>query len=184
MYGKKKVGGMQMVRRFRLVAFLAVLLLGLVATAASPVAAGTVYTDSKGRFKSQIADGWSSQPPPDGFEAVFTVDGGAALFTVGHDDVTDGKTNVDYATDYAKFIQGKQLQDYKEVDRYFFKCFSSDQCPVLDYTVTDVDGKTQRVAHVFFTNGTDAWVLTYRTLASNFSTYLDDLNFMLGSFTI
>lgn len=172
-----------MMRRVRLVWLVALLALGLVATAAAPVAAATVYTDPNGRFKAQLADGWSSQPPPDGFEAVFTVNGGGALFTVGRDDVTDGTTNEDYATLYARNIAGKQLPNYKEVDRYYLKCFTSDKCPVLDYTVT-LDGKAQHVAHVFFTNGTDAWVLTYRTLSSDFNTYLDDVNAMLGSFTV
>lgn len=173
-----------MVRRMRLVWLVALMALSLVATTAAPVGAATVFTDPNGQFKAQLADGWSSQPPPDGFSAVFTVDGGAALFTVGRDDVTNGMTNVDYATLYAKNIEGKQLQDYSEVDRYYLKCFTSDKCPVLDYTATDVDGKTQRVAHVFFTSGTDAWVLTYRTLASDWNKYLDDVNAMLGSFTV
>ena len=149
-----------------------------------PARAATAYADPHDRFHAQLADGWTAIPPESGVEAAFTVDGGAALFTVERADVPDGTSNIAYAKAYADAIEAKNLQDYKENDRYFLKCFTSDQCPVLDYTATDTDGKTQRLAHVFFTGGTDAWVLTYRALAENWNTYLDDVNVMLGSFTL
>lgn len=171
-----------MVRRVRLVAFLALMLLGLVATAAGPVAAATIYADPNGRFAIGIADGWSKQPSDSkGVVALWSVDGGAAIFNIVREDVPAGTTSVDYAK--ANIDGVSTFNGYTELRRDFIKCADQD-CPLLDYTVIDENGETQRIQQAFVTKGSDGWVLTYRTRASDAATYKSDVELMIYSFSL
>jgi hypothetical protein len=170
-----------MVRRVRLVAFLALMLLGLVATAAGPVAASTVYVDTDGRFAVGIADGWAKQASDSpGVVALWTIDNGAAIFNIVREDVPAGTGSVDYAKSNIDGVS--TFNGYTELRRDFITC-ADQQCPLLDYTVIDNNGETQRIQQTFVTKGTDGWVLTFRTRASDAATYKSDVEIMLYSFT-
>ncbi len=173
---------MQMVRRLRMVALLALVILGVVATTAAPVGATSIYVDPNGKFAVGVADGWTQQrPDTKGVVALWTVDGGAAIFNIVREDIPAGTTNVDYAK--ANIDGVSTFRDYTEIRRDFIKCADQD-CPLLDYTVTDENGETQRLQQAFVTKGTDGWVLTFRTRASDAATYKSDIELMIYSFSI
>lgn len=173
---------MNMVRRMRLVALLGLMLLGLVATTAAPVGATSIYVDPQARFAIGVADGWARQQPDTrGVLALWTVDDGSAIFNVVREDIPDGTTNVEYAK--ANIDGVSSLNGYKEIRRDFIKCADQD-CPLLDYTVIDENGKTQRIQQAFVTKGSDGWVLTYRTFASSDKDYKSDVELMIYSFSI
>lgn len=173
---------MKMVRQFRLVMLLGLMLLGLVATTATPASAASVYADPQGRFAIGVADGWvQKQPDTRGVLALWTVDGGAAIFNVVRESIPDGTSSVDYAK--ANIDGVSSLNGYTEIRRDFITC-ADQQCPLLDYTVIDDNGETQRIQQVFVTKGSDGWVLTYRTRASDATTYKSDVELMVYSFTI
>lgn len=171
-----------MVRRLRLVIFLGLMLLGLVATTAGPVGATTIYAAPDGSFAIGVADGWTQQrPDTKGVVALWTVDGSSAIFNVVREDVPVGTTSVDYAK--ANIDGVSTFNGYTEIRRDFIKSADQD-CPILDYTVIDENGETQRIQQVFVTKGSDGWVLTYRTRASDAATYRSDVELMVYSFTI
>lgn len=173
---------MDMVRRMRIVALLALSLLGLVATAAAPVGATTIYAAPDGSFAIGVADGWTQrQPDTKGVVALWTVDGSAAIFNVVREDVPPGTTSIEYAR--ANIDNVSTFNGYTELRRDFIKCADQD-CPLLDYTVIDENGETQRIQQAFVTKGSDGWVLTFRTRASDAATYKSDAELMVYSFTI
>lgn len=171
-----------MVRRMWFVILLGLMALGLVATAAAPVSAATVYVDPNGKFAIGVADGWSKQTPDNSkIVALWTVDNGAAIFNIVRENVPAGTTSVDYAK--ANIDGVSTFNGYTELRRDFIKCADQD-CPILDYTVIDENGETQRLQQTFVTKGSDGWVLTYRTRASDAGTYKSDVELMVYSFTL
>ncbi len=179
---KRKVCEMKTVRQMRLVAFLGLLLLGLVATSAAPVGATTIYVDPSGSFAVGVADGWvQQQPDTKGVVALWTVDGGAAIFNIVRESIPAGTSSVDYAK--ANIDGVSTFNGYTELRRDFIKCADQD-CPILDYTVIDENGETQRIQQTFVTKGSDGWVLTYRTRLTDATAYKSDVELMVYSFTI
>lgn len=173
---------MNMVRRLRLVTFLGLMLLGLVATTAGPVGAATIYAAPDGSFAIGVADGWTQQAPDTkGVVALWSVDGSAAIFNVVRESVPAGTTSVEYAK--ANIDGVSTFNGYTELRREYIKCADQD-CPLLDYTVIDENGETQRIQQAFVTKGSDGWVLTFRTRASDAAAYKSDAELMVYSFTI
>lgn len=171
-----------MVRRMRLIGLLALMALSLVATTAGPVGATTIYAAPDGSFAIGVADGWTQKKPDTkGVVALWTVDGSAAIFNVVRDSIPAGTTNIEYAK--ANIDGVSTFNGYTEIRRDFIKCADQD-CPLLDYTVIDENGETQRIQQAFVTKGSDGWVLTFRTRASDASTYKSDAELMVYSFTI
>jgi hypothetical protein len=172
---------MNLVRRLRFVALLALVAIGLVATTAAPVGATTIYADDQGRFAIGIPDGWVQTTPSSGQLAAWAADGGAALFTIVREDIPAGTSSVDYAQSNVDGVS--TFNGYKELDRRFVTC-ADQQCPLLDYLVTDKSGELQRIQQVFVTKGSSGWVLTYRTFADYAGDYKSDVELMVYSFTI
>ena len=86
--------------------------------------------------------------------------------------------------DYAKAnVDGvSTFNGYTELRRDFITC-ADQQCPLLDYTVIDNNGETQRIQQTFVTKDTSGYVITVRTRASDAATYKSDVEIMLYSFT-
>jgi hypothetical protein len=173
---------MNLVRRMRLVALLALMTIGLVATAAGPVGATTIYADDQGRFAIGIPDGWSKQAPDNpNVVALWTTDGGAVIFNIVHADVPNGTSSVDFAKAASSSLS--DYTDYTLIRKDFITCADQD-CPFIDFTATDNGGETQRIHQIYVTKGTDGWILTYRTRASDTELYNNDIQLMVYSFTI
>ena len=173
---------MNMVRKVQMVALMGLMLLGLVATTAAPVGATSIYVDPQGRFALGVADGWTKESPDSSkVVALWTIDDGAAIFNIVQSTVPDGTSSVDFAK--AASSGFSDYTDYSLIRKDFVTC-ADQQCPIIDFTATDDNGETQRIQQTYVTKGTDAWILTYRTLASDAATYKDDVELMLYSFTI
>jgi len=152
---------------------MALVALGILATTAGPVGATRIYVDPDQQFAIGVADGWSQRTPDtDSIVALWSVDGGRAIFNVVRESVPYGTTSEAYARSN---IDGVSTFDgYTEIRRDYVTCADQD-CPILDYTVVDENGKTQRIQQTFVTKGTDGWVLTYRTFASTAKDYKSDI---------
>ncbi len=166
-----------MVRQFRVVVLLALVLLGLVATSAAPVSAATVFSNDK--VAIGILDSWNKVATPDGLIGQWCIDDCTAVFNIAYEKVPNGTSSVDYAT--ASVDQITSLPGYKELRRDFVT--SGDQkSPRLDY-LFEKDGTVLRAQQVFLTNGSDAFVLSFLTRAVDHSEYVDDVDAMVYSFT-
>ena len=112
---------MNLVRRMRLVALVALVAIGLVATAAAPVGATSIYADDQGRFAIGVPDGWAMQSPDsDKVIALWTTDSGAAIFNIVYSAVPYGTSSIDFAKaqeihspDSAQH-QGRAVQHWRE----------------------------------------------------------------------
>ncbi len=172
---------MKFSHRVRIIFFLALVTLGILGTTAAPVGATSIYVDSNRQFALGIADGWQQRAPStDGVLAVWTVDGGRAIFNIGREDIAYGTSNEEYAR--ANIAGVSTFEGYKEIRRDYITC-ADQQCPLLDYLVIDNGGELQRVQQVFVTNGSNGYVLSYRTRASDAGRYKDDVELMIYSFT-
>jgi hypothetical protein len=173
---------MNLVRRMRLVALLALMAIGLVATTAAPVGATTIFADDQGRFAIGVPDGWAQQTPDnDKVVALWSTDGGAAIFNIVYSAVPYGTSSVDFAKAASSGLS--DYADYTLIRKDFITCADQD-CPFIDFTTTDNGGETQRVHQIYVTKGGDGWILTYRTRASDTELYNSDIELMVYSFTI
>jgi len=163
----------------RVVALLALVLLGLVATTAAPVAAGaTAYVNSK--IAIGVVDGWVEAPPVvDSMIGHWIKDGNGADFSVTLDQ-SQGLSSVDYAK--ANLDQIAALPGYKELRRDFVNS-GDQQSPRLDYLFQKDDGTVLRAQQVFITNKADAYILSFVTTAVDQSNYVDDVDAMVYSLT-
>lgn len=183
------VSGMNMVRALRVrvqtVAFLMLLLSGMVATAvaATPASASGVYADPQGRFAIAIGDGWTqARPDTKGVAALWVYGNNDAIFNIVVESVPFGTSSVDYAK--ANIAGVSSQYGYTEIDRRFITSADQD-APLLDYTVTDENGDTQRVQQVFVTDGKrTAYVLTLRTYSEDAAAFRDQVSTMVYSFSI
>lgn len=166
-----------MVRRFRVVALLALVLLGLVATTAAPVGATTVFSNDK--VAVGIADGWDKVATPDGLIGQWCIDDCAAVFNITYEQIPSGTSSVDYAT--ASVNQLTSLPDYKELRRDFVTSGDT-QAPRLDYLFSK-DGTVLRAQQVFLAKGSDAYVLSFLTKVVDHQDYVDEVDVMVYSFT-
>jgi len=173
---------MKVFHHARLLLLMALVTLGIVATTAGPVGATTIYVDPNQRFALGVADGWVQRASDtDGGVALWTVDGGRAIFNVARERVPYGTSNEDYARSNIAGVS--TFSGYNEIRHDYITC-ADQQCPLLDYTAFDDGGEVQRVQQVFVTNGTDGYVLTYRTRASDAGRYKDDVELMVYSFSL
>jgi hypothetical protein len=179
---KEEDGTMNLVRRMRFVALLALMAIGLVATATAPVGATTIYADDQGRFAIGVPSGWVQQEPDSNkVVALWTTDGGAAIFNIVHASVAYGTSSVDFAKAASSSLS--DYTDYYLIRKDFITCADQD-CPLIDFTATDDNGETQRIHQIYVTKGGDGWILTYRTRASDVEYYNSDVELMVYSFTI
>lgn len=170
---------MNMVRRMRVVALLALVLLGLVATSAAPVGAVTVFQNSK--VAVGVADGWTQDTDglADGVIGQWGIDDHSAVFQIITLSVPSGTSNVDYAVQQADALSS--LSGYKELRRDYVTS-GDQQAPRLDY-LFDKDGTTLRAQSVFLTHGTDAYLLSFLTKVVDHQDYVDEADVMVYSFT-
>lgn len=168
-----------MVRRVRLVAFLALTLLSVVATTAAPVGAVTVFSNDK--VAVGIADGWvqATDNLADGVIGQWCIDDCAAVFQIITLKVPDGTSSVDYAVQQADALSS--LNGYKELRRDYVTS-GDQQAPRLDYLV-DKDGTPIRAQSVFLTHGPDAYLLSFFTKLVDHQDYVDQADVMVYSFT-
>lgn len=167
-----------MVRRMRLVGLLALMVLGLVATAPAPVGAATVFSNDK--VAVGIVDGWVKVETPDGLIGQWCIDDCSAVFNIAYERIPNGTSNVDYATQSVD--QLTSLPGYKELRRDFVTS-GDDQAPRLDYLFQQKDGTVLRAQQVFLTNGSDAYVLSFVTRLVDHQDYVDEVDAMVYSFT-
>lgn len=167
---------MNMMRRMRLVGFLALMMIGLVA-AATPVGAVTVFSNDK--VAVGIADGWDKVATPAGLIGQWCIDDCSAVFNIAYEKIPDGTSHVEYAT--ASVNQLVSLPGYKELRRDFVTS-GDDQAPRLDY-LFEKDGTVLRAQQVFLANGPDAYVLSFVTRLVDHQDYVDEVDVMVYSFT-
>jgi hypothetical protein len=173
---------MNLLHRARLLLLLALVTLGILATAVAPVGATSIYVDPNQRFAIGVADGWTQQTPDtDGVVALWSVDGGRAIFNIVRERVPYGTSNEAYARSNIDGVSS--FSGYTEIRRDYVTCADQD-CPILDYTAYDDNGELQRVQQVFVTQGSDGYVLTYRTRASDAERYRSDVELMVYSFSL
>lgn len=172
----KQLGG-----RIQRVMLLALMLVGVAVTAA-PAEAANIYVDPQGRFAIAIGDGWvQTRPDTASVVALWTIDNGAAIFNIVNERIPNGMSAVDYAT--ANLDGVMSFPGYKELRRDFITS-GDQQAPLLDYLVTSDSGQLQRIQQVFVTKGSDGWVLTFRSKATDQGVYDDQVSAMVYSFTI
>lgn len=158
-------------------AFLALMLLGLMATAAAPVGAATAFSNDK--VAIAIADGWTKVDTPQGLIGQWCIDDCSAVFNVAYETVPSGTSSVDYAK--ASVDQLTNLPGYKELRRDFVNS-GDQQSPRLDY-LFEKDGTVLRAQQVFLTHGSDAYVLSFLTRLIDHQDYVDEVDTMVYSFT-
>jgi len=161
----------------RLVAFLALMLLGLVATAAGPVGAVSVFNNDK--VAVGILDNWNKVDAPAGVIGQWCIDDCAAVFNVTYEKIPDGTSSVDYAV--ASVNQLTSLPGYKELRRDYVTSGDT-QAPRLDY-LFEKDGNVLRAQQVFLAKGSDAYVLSFLTKVIDHQDYVDQVDAMVYSFT-
>lgn len=172
---------MKVLYRGKLLLLMALVALGILATTAAPVGATRIYVDPDQQFALGVADGWTQRAPDtDGVVALWSVDGGRAIFNVVRESVPYGTSNEAYARSNIAGVS--TFRGYKEIRRDYITCADQD-CPILDYTAYDNGGELQRVQQVFVTKGSDGYVLTYRTRASDAERYRSDVELMVYSFS-
>ncbi len=176
---KGAVRDMHTVRQFRVVALLALVLLGLVATTAAPVGAVTVFQNSK--VAVGIADGWvqTTSGLDDSVIGQWSIDDGSAIFQIVALKVPSGTSSLDYAVQQADALTS--LSGYKELRRDFVTS-GDQQAPRLDYLI-DKDGTPIRAQSVFLTHGSDAYLLSFFTKLVDHQDYVDEADVMVYSFT-
>lgn len=171
--------------RVQTVGFLALMLFGIVVTTATatPAAAASIYADPQGRFAIAIGDGWrQAKPDTRGVAALWVYGDNDAIFNIVVESVPSGTTSVDYAK--ANIAGVASSSGYTEIDRRFITCADQD-APLLDYTIVDENGDTQRLQQVFVTDGKrTAYVLTLRTYTEDASAFRDQVTTMVYSFSI
>jgi len=171
--------------RVQTVGFLVLMLFGMVATTAvaTPAAASSIYADPQGRFAIAIGDGWrQARPDTRGVAALWVYGNNDAVFNIVVESVPSGTTSVDYAK--ANIAGVSSSDGYTEIDRRFITCADQD-APLLDYTIINSDGDTERLQQVFVTNGKrTAYVLTLRTYTGDASAFRDQVTAMVYSFSI
>ncbi len=161
---------------------LMLVLAGVLTTTGAPAAAYGIYADPQGRFAIAVGDGWTQQRPDTrGVVALWSIDGGNAIFNVVNEKIPYGTSSVDYAQ--ANIAGVSTFSGYKELRRDYITC-ADQQAPLLDYTVIADGGQLQRIQQVFVTKGNDGWVLTFRSKVTDQGVYDDQVSAMVYTFSI
>ena len=173
---------MNLLHRGRLLIFMALVTLGILATAAAPVGAANIYVDPSQKFAIGVADGWTQRVPT---RTASSPSGRSMAAARSSMSSTSASRSAPPAwTMLARTSTvSPPYSGYTEIRRDFVTCADQD-CPILDYTAFDDGGELQRVQQVFVTKGSDGYVLTYRTRASDAERYRSDVELMVYSFSV